>query len=310
MGAPYHGIPMKGIKDILFLRRLIKSKKIEIIHSTLDRADYMGLIAARLAGVPIVSTMMVPRCHPAYRFMDRVAVLSIKQRDILLAKGIAPAKVEVIRPGIDVARFANPDKNKREAWKTKAALHRFDLVFCHISSMLPRKAHQVSLELTKTCKDRGATPLLFIIGDPLEGEYVASLKRYISDHDLNDNVHFTGWTKDVPEILSLSHYTLLPSADEALGVVLMEGMAAGTPIIARSGEGGAELVKEYDAGFLYDPLEGILSLTDRLLSFHLAEQRYQEKSKACKDTAVREFSMENFGKKLSALYAKRSLERQ
>ena len=50
---------------------------------------------------------------------------------------------------------------------------------------------------------------------------------------------------------------MLPSENEALGVVLMEGMAAGTPIIARDGEGGAELINQYGTGFLYRPEEGV-----------------------------------------------------
>jgi len=302
MGIPYHGIRMKGLRDILFLRQLVKTYKIEIIHSTLDRADYVGLITGRITGIPVVSTMMVPRCHPAYRFMDRVAVLSNKQRDILLAKGVAAVKIEVIRPGIDFNRFACPDKVIRDTWNTKTAADSFDLVFCHISSMLPRKAHMVSLELTKACRDRGAKPLLFIIGDPLEGEYVVLLKRFITEHNLDENVVFTGWTKDVPEILSLSNYTVLPSADEALGVVLMEGMAAGTPIIAREGEGGAELIEQYNVGFLFRPSEGVPKLADEIISLNGDREQRRKLSEQCREIARREFSMQSFGQRLTALY--------
>ena len=307
MGLPYHGIRMKGLKDILFLRQLVKSLKIDIIHSTLDRADYVGLIVGRITGTPVVSTMMVPRCHPAYRFMDRVAVLSNKQRDILIAKGVLASKIDVIRPGIDVKRFANPDPVKREAWRARTSLDSFDIVFCHISSMLPRKAHMVSLEFIKACKERGFKPLLFIIGDPLEGDYVASLRQFMTENGLEGHVVFTGWTRDVPEILSLCHYTTLPSADEALGVVLMEGMAAGTPIIARAGEGGAELIEEYDTGFLYRPDVGITHLVDDILSFHSNRDQYLRRSDRCKKIASEDFSMHSVGQKLLTLYHGKSL---
>jgi len=293
---------MKGIRDILFLRRLVRSQRIEIIHSTLDRADYFGLIAGRLSGVPVVSTMMVPRCHPAYRFMNRVAVLSSLQRDILLAKGVSLEKIRLIRPGIDVRRFTSPDPGKRDVWKTRTAADRYDVVFCHISSMLPRKAHKVSLELVKACKDQGVKPLLFIIGDPLEGDYVASLRKLVTDYGLDRNVVFTGWTRDVPEILSLSHYTVLPSADEALGVVLMEGMAAGTPIIARECEGGAELIEDFGAGFLYQEQVGVHPLAERIISLYRDQEEYSTLSRRCRETAILEFSMDSFGKKLHSLY--------
>lgn len=303
LGVTYHGIPMKGFRDILFLRRLVKSQKIDIIHSTLERADYAGLIVGRLTGVPVVSTMMVPRCHSAYRFMDRIVVLSRKQRDILLAHGVAPSKIEVIRPGIDINRFSRPDPIRREAWRTRTAADRFDIVFSHIASMHQRKGHLVSLNLLTACKERGANPLLFVIGDPLECDYVFSLKSYIQEQALDEHVVFTGWTKDIPEILSLSHYTLLPSDGEALGVALMEGMAAGTPIIARAGEGGAELVEEREVGFLYRPEEGVAPLADRILSLHRNGEKYRTYSDSCKSIAVCDFSLERFGRQLLKLYA-------
>jgi len=302
MGVPYHGIRMKGLKDILFLRRLVRSQKIEIIHSNLDRADYVGLLVGRLTGIPVVSTMMVPRCHPACRFMDKIAVLSNKQRDILLGKGIPPAKIEVIRPGIDIERFSHPDPLRREQWKKRTATDDFDVIFCHISSMLPRKAHRISLELLQACRERGVKPLLFIIGDPLESDYVASLKEIIARNGLDSNVVFTGWTRDVPEILSLSHFTVLPSADEALGVVLMEGMAAGTPIIARNGEGGAELVDVYETGFLFREQEGVAPLAEHIITLRRDQARYNALSGKCRETAESEFSMAGFGNNLHRLY--------
>jgi glycosyltransferase involved in cell wall biosynthesis len=302
LGVPYHGVPMKGLGDVLSLRSLVVKQKIDMIHTTLDRADYLGLVLSKLTGVPAVSTMMVPRFHPGLRFMDRLIVLSRKQKQILEKQSVNGSKVSVIRPGIDLGRFTRPDPRKRELWKEKLGTDAHAPVLCHISSMLPRKAHAVSLELTAGFKRRGARPLLVIIGDPLEGEYYQSLRRMIGDLRVENNVVFTGWTADVAEILSLSHFTVLPSEDEALGVVLMEGMAAGTPVIARQGEGGAELVEDYGAGFLFHPHEGVEPLADRVLELVHDGKRYQELSSKSRDIAAREFSLSAFGNRLCEVY--------
>ena len=302
LGIPYHGIAMKGLADVLFLRRFVKAQNIDVIHTTLDRADYLGIIAAKLTGTRVVSTMMVPRCHPGFRFMDRIAVLSRMQQRLLERKGISPEKITIIRPGIDVKRFSEPDQNKRSVWMEKLHRERFSMVFCHISSMLTRKAHSVSLEVVAACKKSGENPLLVVIGDPVEGEYYEALLRQARADGIADNVFFTGWTADVPEILSLSNFTILPSENEALGVVLMEGMAAGTPIIAREGEGGAELVADHNCGFLYAPARGAQLLADSILKLYRDREKYRDLADKCKDIAKHDFSMASYGRKLTSLY--------
>lgn len=302
MGVPYYGIPMTSLKDILILRRIVKDNNIDIIHTTLDRADHMGLIVARLTGRPVVSTNMVPRAHIGFRFNDSVIVLADKQRPILLRAGVKPDKIALIRPGIDVKRFAEPDSAKREMWRRRLKSDDYSLVFCHISSMLPRKAHDISIDIAAECWKRGERPLLVITGDPVEGDYYASLRVHAALHGMENYIYFTGWTKDVPEILSLSHFTVLPSENEALGIVLMEGMAAGTPIVARDGEGGAELIEEYGTGFLYKPEEGTGPLAERLLSLFRDKVQYQRLSARCKEIAGKELSLERFGEKLTELY--------
>ncbi len=302
MGVPYEGISFKGAKDLFLLKDIAKRHRIDVIHSTLDRADYFGVFLSKISGVPVVSTMMVPRYHYGFRFADKVVVLSRKQRGVLEGKRMVGKKITVIRPGVDVPRFSAPDAEKKEAWRRRLKAGEYGIIFCHVSSLIPRKAHGVSLELAAECKKKGERPLLIIIGDPVQGEYYESLKKTIERLGLEDNVHFTGWTSEVPEILSLSHYSILPSENEALGVVLLEGMAAGTPIIAREGEGGAEIIEEFDAGFLYRPAEGVASLADGVIALRRDSRRYEELSGRCKRIALDEFSMTKFGERLSDLY--------
>ena len=302
MGVEYHGFPLKGLGDLCRLRKLVRRCEIDIIHTTLDRADYFGVLLSLVTRVPVVSTMMVPRYHPGSRFADKVVVLSEKLKKVLLAKGVKQEKISLIRPGIDVDRFSHPDSGKREAWRSKLNRDRYSTVFCHVASLIPRKGHLVSLELMAACKKLGENPLLVIIGDPLEGDYYQALVDAVSRLDLKDNVHFTGWTADTAEIISLCHVTLLPSENEALGIVLMEGMAAGTPIVAREGEGGAELVEEYGTGFLYSAREDISVLAEKIAALRRDRTGFKALSDDCGNKAKDFFSMKSFGENLMELY--------
>ncbi|NVM23591.1 MAG: glycosyltransferase family 4 protein [Desulfobacterales bacterium] len=76
-------------------------------------------------------------------------------------------------------------------------------------------------------KKQGANPLLIIIGGDLGSDYHHYLLAEINHLNLNENVFFTGWTDSIPELLNISNFLLLPSRDEALGIVLIEGLAAG-----------------------------------------------------------------------------------
>jgi glycosyltransferase involved in cell wall biosynthesis len=302
MGVEYQGISMNGIKDILLVRKLVKKYNIQIIHTTLDRADYLGVIISKLTGCPVISTVMVPRYHIGLRFKNHVVVLSKKQRDLLVEKGIDPGKIRIIRPGIDVDRFANPDHIQREAWRQKLKTDDFSMVLCHVASIIPRKAQDISLDLICECKKRGENPLLIIIGDPLKGEYFELLSKQISRCGLERNVVFTGWISEIPEILSLSHFTVLPSENEALGIVLMEGMAAGTPIVAREHEGGAELIEEYGTGFVYKPDIGVSRIADELIALKRDIPQYAALSEKCRQIAQKEFCLQRFGEHLLELY--------
>jgi len=302
MNVEYHGIPMKGIRDILFLMHLVKKYNIDIIHTSLDRADYFGVLISFLTRRPLVSTMNVRRYHIGYRFADKVVVVSNKQKELLLSNGIKTERISVIRPWIDIERYASPVVARRDAWKRKLRTDEYSIVFCHISSIIPQKSHKISLELVAECKRRRDAPLLIIAGDPLRGDYYKSLLKKISDERLEENVYFTGWTSDLPELLSLSNFTLLPSVHEAFGMVLLEGMAAGTPIVAREAEGGAELIEEYGTGFLYRPAEGVSSLAENILTLWHDPAQYKKLSNKCRSVAENDFSLERFGERLIGLY--------
>jgi glycosyltransferase involved in cell wall biosynthesis len=79
-------------------------------------------------------------------------------------------------------------------------------------------------------------------------------------------------------------------------------MAAGTPIVAREGEGGAELIEEYGTGFLYRPAEGVSGLADNILALWRDHDRYKKLSDKCRNVAQEEFSLQRFGERLGSLY--------
>ncbi|MBI2297591.1 MAG: glycosyltransferase [Armatimonadetes bacterium] len=101
---------------------------------------------------------------------------------------------------------------------------------------------------------RGSTEVrLVIVGTDLFGEhaeYVAALKRRATEPDLAGRVVLTGYRGDVPDLLAAADLLVLPSRGEPFGRVLLEGMAAGLPVVATRPGGPCDIVLSGRTGLL------------------------------------------------------------
>jgi L-malate glycosyltransferase len=117
---------------------------------------------------------------------------------------------------------------------------------------------------------------LLLLGDGPERE--PSLAR-LRDLGLGDRVCAPGLVEDLAELLPLGDLLLLPSRHESFGLVALEAMSCGVPVIATDQGGTGEFIDDGVNGFLRDPddIEGMAAvalrvLTDPELHRHLAEE--------------------------------------
>src|SRR5262249_55120008 len=91
---------------------------------------------------------------------------------------------------------------------------------------------------------------LAIVGD---GPHRTKLEPYFAGMP----AHFTGYLKgvDLAEAYASADAVFLPSRTEALGLVLLEAMAAGCPVVAPRVGGVTDIVRDGVTGYLYDPAE-------------------------------------------------------
>jgi len=83
--------------------------------------------------------------------------------------------------------------------------------------------------------------------------------------DLEDKVIFTGFTKETDAYMQLSDVTVLATRNETFGLVIIESMANGTPVIATDRGGPLEIIENGVDGLLYDGSSEDLSEKIRLL---------------------------------------------
>ena len=88
--------------------------------------------------------------------------------------------------------------------------------------------------------------------------------RLVAERGLGAHVHFVMDRTDIPNVLPLGDVFVLPSRHEGFGLVLIEAMAAGLPVIAARTGGAAELVNDGINGMTFEP-ENPQDLADRIL---------------------------------------------
>lgn len=119
--------------------------------------------------------------------------------------------------------------------------------------------------------------LLIIIGT---GPDELKLKQLCVSLDLQDNVIFTGWVENPLQYMKGFDLLVLPSLHEAFGMVLVESMFVGTPVIA-SRVGGIPEVLKYDE-LLFEPAD-CQALAEKILKLMRSKKDYNKAVELCKE---------------------------
>ncbi len=247
--------------------RLIKRISPHIVHTHTSKAGLLGRLAACLARVPII--IHTPHGHVFHSYYgpfmtkifvfvekilsfmtDKITALTNRERDEHLKEGIASIeKYVTIHSGVTLDRLMNMSVDI-EAGKKKYGIPQDCNVVGVIGRLVPIKGHKYLISAAKRIVREFHNTVFVFVGD---GYLNASLERQAESIGVRKNIIFTGWRRDAAEILDLFDILVVPSLNEGMGKVLIEGMALGKPIVASSVGGIIDLVKNGENGILVPP---------------------------------------------------------
>lgn len=196
------------------------------------------------------------RVTPAlYRGVPHVAVSAATRRD-LVALGIAPRLITVVRNGLDTSVAT------RRAPAAKDASPRVAVV----SRLVPHK--QIDHVFVAAARLRETVPDLAV--DVMgSGWWEAPLRARAVELGVDDLVHFHGHVSDEERdrLLGRAWVMVLPSVKEGWGIAVTEAAAVGTPTIGYRSSGGlTESIEDGTTGWLADDLDELVDLTGRALT--------------------------------------------
>jgi sugar transferase (PEP-CTERM/EpsH1 system associated) len=284
-----------NVRTVWRLYRVLAQEQPHIVHTHSWSTLCEGLVAVRLARVPILvhgehGTLETrPRNLAVQRWVWRRAdgVLSVSSRlaERMAAEvGFPIEQIRVIRNGVDLNRFR--PRSKPSA-RSLLDLPTDGLVVGTIGRLVPVKDQRSLIDATALLHGQATRCSTVIIGDgPLLGE----LQQYAVDRGVANWVHFLGERHDVPEILPALDLFALVSTSEGLSNTIIEAMASGVPVVATSVGGADELVVDGTTGFLVPPSSplAIAAAIRRLLE---DEQLRTAFGRAARERAEREFSL-------------------
>lgn len=240
---------------ILRLAARLRALAPDIVHTNSLKAGLYGSVAARLAGVPLVWHV---RDRIAEDYLPRPAVRLVREMVRRLATAVVanshstmstladPSNPIVLSSVLPEVLSEVPPRQR-----TTGGPLRFGVV----GRLAPWKGQDFFLRSFATAFPHGDERAV-VVGGALFGEddYARRLPYLAANLGIGDRVAFRGHQRDIWDELSrldvLVHASVTP---EPFGQVVLEGMAAGIPVIAAGAGGPAEILEHDVTGVLYEP---------------------------------------------------------
>ena len=314
-GFPATTIPMRhkaDIKKIKDIRRYIREQQIDLVHTHGVRANLIGRPAAKREGLPVVTTF-----HSVLRYdydrawkatlarlltmqgnhyTDKFIAISHAIGGDLRQMRIDPERIQVIHSGLDTTKFKS--RRDPDQLKEQLGLSPERLTYTMVARLHPVKGHRYFLTAARRLVDAGIPAQFLLIG---EGISRPEIEAQVKELGLESLVYMPGYYSEVEDIYRLSDVLCVPSLMEGLGLVILEGMYFGVPIIASRVGGIPELIEDGKNGLLIPPADAE-ALYEAMYKMACHPELMQELAQEGR-RRVQQFTVETMARQVEECYA-------
>ena len=225
----------------------------------------------------------------ANRFASLVVVNSYATADSFIAAGGLKSKVRVVHDGVSSLPFDHVDPGTVSALR-KEFQHGTEPLIGIFGRLSPWKGQHILLDALSSIPNAQVV----IVGDALFGEesYAASLKARAEKTDIHGRVNFLGFRRDIPALMkSMDIIVHASTSPEPFGLVIVEGMLSGKPVIATRAGGAAEIIEDKKSGLLVSP-GSVPEMRSALLSLIANADDVKRLAETGRSRALESFSLE------------------
>lgn len=259
LNLPVFVIDCRGrfdISAVLALKKFMKENKIEILHTHNYKSDVIGLLSAKLASIPIVSTAHgftgVTKSVSGYEKLDRWILKKFFDNVIVVAETVlddfhSPRK-KIIANGLDISRF---ETNQALRQKFRAAYHisEDETLIGIVGRLSVEKNQELFIHAAHDFLRQEKNVKFVIVGNGPEED---KLKSLVMAYGLKKEIIFTGLIEDIVGVYQGLDIFTLTSNTEGIPLTILEAMASRTVVAATNVGGIPQIVFQRETGVLVE----------------------------------------------------------
>lgn len=252
---------INGAKE---LKRICRELSIDVIHTHFLRENYISIISKLLGNRPkLINTrhMLLENSKGVIltnkvftRFNDAIIAVSSSVKRQLLEEGISEKRIELIYNGIDISEWDEPITL---TFRKELNIPEDVLLITSVARFTEEKGHEFLLDSIHLLREYiqnheidGKRFKFILVGD---GILLENMKKKAYELGINDDIIFTGFRRDIKDILKSSDIYISHSKSEAFGISILEAIAAHLPVITTDSGGTKEIINpESNNGILID----------------------------------------------------------
>ncbi len=256
-----------SLKPILDIKKYIFKGNYDIVHCHGARANYISFFIKNSFKIPFITTLhsdykldfkdsiykqaiFMPINAIALRKFDYILAVTKAFKSMLIERGFDEKKLKVIYNGINMEKEIKT-LDKKEFLKRYNIPYNENYLYVGIAARLQQvKGLKHFLEASKILLKDNKEIIFLIAGS---GHLEDSMKSYIKDNNLQDNVKMLGFLNDINSFYNALDINVLTSYSESFPYALLEGARLKKATIATSVGGIPEMIKDNETGFLIKP---------------------------------------------------------
>jgi glycosyltransferase involved in cell wall biosynthesis len=217
--------------------------------------------------------------------------------------GPSSSKVSVIPGGVDLERFKPPTDKARI--RARLDLPEDKFILFSVRNLVPRMGLENLISAFEIAQN-GRRDLLLIIGG--EGPLELELKEQVRRYGVEDYVRFAGYIpdEDLPSYYQVADLFILPTTElEGFGLVTVEALASGLPVLGTPVGGTREILAKLGADYLFEdstPQSIATGILEALNGWATNKAAYESIAQTCREAAEQNYSWDNHVSKLEDLF--------
>ncbi len=250
-----------NFKIIKKLREIAIKEKIDVIHMNSSREYYNWYMAIKglknikifltfHIGIPshktIIHKILYKRLNGAF------AISTVEAQEMKSKLKIDNSKIYIMHNGVDLGKF---NKNVESHFREEIGIDNKEILVTSIGNLSKPKGVLEWKEVAKKFVKEMDNITFVWVGDDShiqENYSLESLRNEIEVEGYGDKIKMLGYRTDVSKVLKGSNLFVLPSHNESFGLVYIEAMAMGLPVIGCNVGGVPDIIQE-GTGFLCEP---------------------------------------------------------